>query len=190
MNRRAYTMIEMLVVVVIMGIVAVIAWPDEDAAAREQARLAAERFENDVDYARSLSLSDPADPAAIKIEPDNNRYFIARKSTPSTPVTHPVTKKPYIVQYGPGGTPGLDQVTIEGAELGGDALLVFESTGALDQAIPAVLQLKAAGADAEVVLAPSGTDTKIGETLTKSVSLVPSVAEGAGKLVEVVLTPK
>ncbi|GMU32914.1 MAG: hypothetical protein AMXMBFR20_07860 [Planctomycetia bacterium] len=177
MHRNAYTIVELLIVVVVVGIVAAVAWPDAEAGLREQARLAAERFENDVEYAKSLSLRDPADPAAIKIEPDNNRYFISKKSVPDTPITHPVTKKPYIVQYGPGGTPGLDQVKIDGAELGGDAVVVLESTGNLDQSTSAVLQLSAAGAEAEVIVAPAGGGTKVGGTFTKTVSLKPTVIE-------------
>ena len=174
MHRNAYTIIEMLIVVVVVGIVAAVAWPDAEAGLREQARLAAERFENDVEYARSLSLRDPSDPAAIKIEPDNNRYFISKKSAPDTPVTHPVTKKPYIVQYGPGGVPGLDQVKIDGAELGGDAVVVLESAGNLDQSMPAVLQISAAGAEAEVVVSPASGGTKVGVTHTKTGTLKPS----------------
>jgi prepilin-type N-terminal cleavage/methylation domain-containing protein len=173
-HRNAYTIIELLIVVVVVGIVAAVAWPDAEAGLREQARLAAERFENDVEYARSLSLRDPSDPAAIKIEPDANRYFISKKSAPDTPINHPVTKKPYIVQFGPGGLPGLDQVKIDGAELGGDAVLVFESTGNLDQSTPAVLQLSAAGAEAEVIVAPAGGSAKVGVTYTKTVTLMPT----------------
>lgn len=185
MHRNGYTIVELLIVVVVVGIVTAVAWPDSEAGLREQARLAAQRFENDVEYAKSLSLRDPADPAAIKIEPDNNRYFISKKSAPDTPVTHPVTKKPYIVQYGPGGTPGFDQVKITGAELGGDAVVVLESAGNLDQTTPAVLQVSAAGAEAEVVVSPAGSSTKTGLTLTKTVTLVPTVVSKEDEEVEV-----
>ncbi len=185
MHRNGYTIVELLIVVVVVGIVTAVAWPDSEAGLREQARLAAQRFENDVEYAKSLSLRDPADPAAIKIEPDNNRYLISKKSAPNTPVTHPVTKKPYIVQYGPGGTPGLDQVKIDGAELGGDAVVVLESTGNLDQSTSAVLQLSAAGAEAEVIVAPAGGSTKVGGTFTKTVTLVPTVVSKEDEEVEV-----
>lgn len=184
MQRNAYTIIELLIVVVVVGIVTAVAWPDSEAGLREQARLAAERFENDVEYARSLSLGDPSDPAAIKIEPDNNRYLISKKSAPDTPVTHPVTKKPYIVQYGPGGVPGLEQVTIAGAELGGDAVMVFEAAGNLDQSTPAVLQISAAGAEAEVVVAPASGGTKVGVTYTKTVTLKPTeIVEDVGEVI-------
>jgi prepilin-type N-terminal cleavage/methylation domain-containing protein len=189
-HRNAYTIIELLIVVVVVGIVAAVAWPDAEAGLREQARLAAERFENDVDYAKSLSIRDPSDPAGIKIEPDNNRYFISKKSAPETPINHPVTKKPYVVQYGPGGTPGLDQVTIEGADLGGDSLIFFEATGILDQSTPAVLQVKAGGAEAEIVLAPVGTDTKVGEVFTKTVTLLPTEVGGKEGPTEIILAPK
>lgn len=176
-NRHAYSVVEMLIVIVVVGIVAVVAWPDPETAQKEQARLAAERFENDVTFARSLTIRDPSDPTAIKVEPDNNRYMVTKKSAPDTPINHPVKKKPYIVQFGPGGEPGLELVKISGAELGGDAVIVFEPEGRLDQSIPAVLQLLAGDVKAEVTVAPAAAAIKINEEYTKTVSLIPVKGE-------------
>lgn len=194
-RRRGYTAIEMMCVVVVVAIVAVILWPDEEAERREQARLAAEKIEADVSYARSLSIANPGDPAAIKIDPGQNRYHIARQSDVDTPIKHPTRGKPYIVQFGPGGDPGFDKVSLDGAEVGGGDVLLFESSGRLATPNVAVFQVSAGDAKSEVLIAPAAANTTIGDRYTKTVSLdksteatEPVVEEGSGG--EMITEPK
>lgn len=120
MVRRAFTYIELLIVAVVLAIVTILALPDSDAAAKEQGRQAARRLESDISYARSLSIAQPVDPAILKISPDDNRYWIARSSSPDTPIAHPITGNSFCVQFGPNGTPGFEYVAIAAADLGGD----------------------------------------------------------------------
>jgi prepilin-type N-terminal cleavage/methylation domain-containing protein len=165
--RKGFTFIELMMVVVVVAIVIVSAMSGEDNGGKEQARMAAELFESDVAYARSASIARPDSPLVIKVDTANNRYWLAPSSNPNTPITHPRTGQPYIVSFGAGGTTSLDDVTLLAADVGTDQVLAFNSTGSTDQQTPALLQLKAGAATAEISVAPASGKTAIKGNLTK-----------------------
>ena len=113
-KRSAFTLIELGIVAVVVIILFVAVLPDGDTAAKQQGLNLARQFEADVAYARSLSVAQPDDLALIQVHVANNRYWLARASAPMVPITHPRTKKPYLIQAGEGGDAGLKHVTIVG----------------------------------------------------------------------------
>ncbi|MFQ5411306.1 MAG: Tfp pilus assembly protein FimT/FimU [Phycisphaerae bacterium] len=161
MNRRkAYTYVEIAIVSVVVAILFVAAVPDGDSAAKEQGEQWTRRFEADVDYAKSLSIADPLDPVVIKVDVAGNRYWLARSSDPTTPILHPRTQDPYIVQSGATGTDGLEYVSLVATDLGGDTILKFDPLGGTDQNTNALFQIVAGNTDYEVAISPvSGKST-------------------------------
>jgi hypothetical protein len=147
-------------------------------AGQEEGRLAGERFAADVAYARSLSISRPDDPVIVKVNALGNRYWLARSATPDTPITHPTTKKPYLVSFGPSGNSGLSCVQLIAYDLGGDSVLGFDSMGNTDQQTDAVMQVSSASQSYEVTIRPVGTQTKVVRGLTK----VLAVPEACGEV--------
>lgn len=160
-GRSAFTLIELMIVVVIAAILMVAALPDADSAAKEEGDHAAKRFEADVYYARSLCIARPDDPVVLKLDGLYNRYWMAKASSPDTPITHPQTGDPYVVQFGPGGDRGLNQVRMVACDFDGDLVLGFDSQGSTDQDTPAILQLTSGGADYEVAVDPVATNVTI-----------------------------
>jgi hypothetical protein len=158
-TRSAFTYIELGIVMVVVMILVVAALPDGDTEAKQQGLELAHRFEADVAYARSLSLAQPDDPALIQVDVDNNQYWVARASAPSVPVTHPQTKKPYLIRTGTGGDPGLEHVTILALDFGGDQILAFDSLGSTDQETTALLQITSGGSEYEVSVSPTTSET-------------------------------
>lgn len=158
-KRSAFTYIELGIVAVVVMILFVAALPDGDTAAKQQGIELARRFEADVAYARSLSVAQPDDPALIQVDGANNRYWLARASAPTVPVLHPRTKKPYLVQAGPGGDMGLEDVTIVALDFNGDQILQFDSLGSTDQDTIAVLQISSGDGEYEVSISPTTSDT-------------------------------
>ena len=158
-RRSAFTLIELGIVAVVVMILFVAALPDDDTSARQQGLELARRFEADVAYARSLSVADPGDPALINVDGANNRYWVARASAPSVPILHPRTKKPYVVQAGPGGDKSLEDVTIVALDFNGDQIVQFDSLGSTDQATTATLQISSGGSQYEVSISPTTSDT-------------------------------
>ena len=167
-KRKAYTCIELMMVVMVVAIVIAFSLSGEDNTGKEKARLAAERFESDVAYARRASIARPDTPVVIKLDQANNRYWLASASSPDTPLTHPMSGDPYIVNLGTGASGEPQDVQLVAADFGGDAVLGFNSTGTTDQATEAVLQLTAAGAEYEVLVAPAGGQSTLNAKLTKN----------------------
>ena len=154
-RHSAFTFIELLIVIVIMAILAVAAMPDPITEAKEQGRSACMRFEADVIYARSLSIARPDDLASIVVDEEADTYQLERASQPGIAVLHPLTGKPFVRAFGPGGDPGLEHVGIVYyAFEGDDGKLGLDALGGTDQETPAVLRFESAGATYEVSVSP------------------------------------
>lgn len=170
MRRNGFTLYELLVVVVVMAIIAMGALPDSRTKLTQEAEMAADKFESDVAYARSLAIADPADPTIIKMDVAHNRYWIAKSSDPATPITHPLTKQPYIVSFGSAGPVATTNVQITADDFGTDQAIQFDGTGAIDQQAGATLQLTAGDAKCEVGIQPTAADCTVVQSFTKSLS--------------------
>ncbi len=174
MNARlglSYT--ELAIVAVIVAIMLVVALPDEESTVSEQGRYFTQRFEGDVSYARSLTIAMPDDPIVIKVDGANNRYWLARASDPDTPIMHPWTGEPYLVQCGPDGPEGLESVSIVGIDFGGDDTLSFDALGSTDQVTPAVIQVASGDARYETSVAVAAAGVTTNCSYTQDLSGVP-----------------
>lgn len=140
--RTAFTMIEMLIVLVVVAILTVAALPDRESEIQEEARRAAVVLEADLDYAKSLSIARPDAPIGVKVDLVNNKYWLAPVATPDTPITHPTTRKPYVRQFGAAGPKETKNVEIITIDLGGDSLLKFDSLGGTDQTTTAKIEFE------------------------------------------------
>ncbi|MBK8270845.1 MAG: prepilin-type N-terminal cleavage/methylation domain-containing protein [Planctomycetes bacterium] len=181
MNKlSAFTLMELMVVVVIAAILFAASVPDSDAVTKEGARQFTEKLEADLSYARTLTIADPSDPTILKMDPDTNSYWLAKESAPNTPITNPATKKPYFVQTGKGSTaPGaLKRLEIVATAFEGDQVLKFNSVGTLDQQTNAVVRVKIGDSVFDVDVNPQSTRVKI-ETKVDGLLVV----ESDGKLV-------
>ncbi len=171
MRRRAYTLIEIGMVVVVAGIIIAVSMPDPNTKAKQEADTAATIFESDVAFARSLSIADPTDTVVIKIDAAANKYWLAKKSAPNTPITHPQTGKVYEVKYGVGGKKGLENVQLLGNDFGGDSVLGFDSVGNTDQASAALFKVSSKGATCEVQVKPAAGKTTSQKNLSQTLTL-------------------
>lgn len=159
--REAFTYIELMIVVVVAAILTLSFFSSTNTAGQEDGQLAGERFAADVAYARSLSIARPDSPVIIKVDTATNRYWLAPAATPDVPITHPTTKQPYVVSFGPGGNTGLRQAQIISCDLGGDAVLGFDAVGGTDQATVAAIHVSSAGTNYEVDVQPIGAVARV-----------------------------
>ena len=153
---QAFTMVEVLIVVVILGITASLAVPMFQDSATTQLREAASLVAADLDAARIDSLSHADDPRIVVFEPVARRYYVAGASDPATPVDNPFDHLPYRVTFGKGRATVLGQVGIGSVTVvGDDNTVAFGVYGQLDQATPAVIELTADGNRVTLTLDPA-----------------------------------
>jgi prepilin-type N-terminal cleavage/methylation domain-containing protein len=83
MSRRGMTLIELLVVAVIMSVLAALAMPLLMSSDEERLLGAARLLEQDAAWTRSATLTDPADPAMIRLLPAGTGWEVVRMSDPT-----------------------------------------------------------------------------------------------------------
>jgi prepilin-type N-terminal cleavage/methylation domain-containing protein len=151
-GRTAFTFIELLLVVAVIGIAAMLVLPS--TGGREDAKLvgAAKMAIADFDYARLHSLGAAADRCVIVFDASGSGYWLARASSPSTPMTDTATNKPYVRVFGQGDASALAGVIINPVNVGADHQLGFTSLGRIDQPTDAHVTLNLAGRTAGVVI--------------------------------------
>ncbi len=164
---RAFTFVELMIVIVIVGILTALSIPDANARAEIQGRRAAETLEGDLAYARSLSIARPDDPVVIRFDVANNKYWLARRSTPGTPLSHPTRSTSYVVQFGPNGNPGLTEVSLVAVDLDGDEILEFDALGGIDQDTAAIIQFATSASQHEVAVEPVAAKSTLSASFSK-----------------------
>ncbi len=110
--RRAFTLVEILITVVVMAIVVGVAVPS--LSSNDRARLvgAVGMVASDLEFAQSVALADPSDPGVFKARPDGTGYWIATASDTATPILSAYSNDPYSITFGTGIAAELTGVTI------------------------------------------------------------------------------
>lgn len=153
-TTRGFTLINLMVSIAVMALVAGIVLITLEPDDRARALGAAQMVAADIEYAQSLSLANPADPAVVRIDAANDGYWIALVSAPDDPVLKP-NGLPYIVILGEGDAAsfsGVDLAVVSGAT---DSRVEFDAFGRLSDLQDAVLSLTLAGEESDVTVSSS-----------------------------------
>ena len=126
--RLRFTLIEMLVVVVILGIAAAISIPMMGSAGSVQIRSAANEIAADIEYAKSMAISH-GQCYSIVFDSSTESYEILRESGGSlVSIDHPVKRGfDYVIEFGAGS--GLDNVEITSADFDTSSTVTFDYLG-------------------------------------------------------------
>ncbi|MGE5296818.1 MAG: GspH/FimT family pseudopilin [Solirubrobacterales bacterium] len=120
-----FTIVELMIVLVILGVAAAIVVPMAGSAAPLQLRSAANMVAADLEYAKSLSITTGRN-YRVSFDTTANTYEILDPN--GLAVSHPVTKKDrYLVSFSDDGR--LDQVTIQSAVFGATSEVRFDYLG-------------------------------------------------------------
>ncbi|GAB4186075.1 MAG: hypothetical protein Kow00105_00530 [Phycisphaeraceae bacterium] len=147
-----FTLVELVIVVLVLGIAAALAVPMLGNTAINRLRGAASMLIADVSYAQIESVAHGDDRRLVVFDNPNDTYHLAAQSDPATPITNPITKQPYVVDYGSGPAQSLTGVTIDSYDLDGDDQLGFTIYGGLDQASDATITLGCEGMSVTVTI--------------------------------------
>jgi len=111
-RRAGFTLAEILVVVVILGIAGAIIVPQISSRDDLKAAAAARMIMADLIYAQNLAITQQQN-RYVLFDLDNRRYSVVAPDM--TVLTHPVTKSAYTVTYGAGGQSGLREMSLVSA---------------------------------------------------------------------------
>ncbi len=159
---RGFTLVEVLTVVIILGIAAALAVPMMGNTALTKLQGASSALVADLAYAQIESLAHSEDKRVVVFDNPNDTYHIALTSDTATPITNPINKEPYLVDYGTGPAESLSGVTITGYDLDGDDMLGFGIYGGLDQATDATITLACEGFSVTITVDPNTGESTIG----------------------------
>jgi type II secretory pathway pseudopilin PulG len=154
-RARAFTYIELVVVLLCLAVAAALVLPEIAAGGTTTLRGAAEEFVSDLEYAQQQSMARGDDCRIVVFDLSKNTYWIAPASTPATAIAHPVDRQPFINRFGQGRFAHLKNVVIDSCDVGGDSRLGFKSLGQLDQSVPARIVLRRGTDRMEVRLDPT-----------------------------------
>ena len=124
----AFTVAEMLVVTVIMGLAAGMVLPFVTGTSDMQAMSAARMLASDLQYAQNVAITSQ-ETVTVTIDPANETYQVANASGV---LIHPMNRTAFIVQFK--ALTGFDEVDIVSASFGGAALVSFDELGAPNNA--------------------------------------------------------
>jgi len=122
--KKAFTMVEIIVVVFILSIVSMIAIPMLSSAADTQVRSAANILAADIEYAKNLAISHQKN-YSIVFDISNNIYEIRDKD--AVVIDHPLTSRPYSVNFA--NESRLNRVVISSASFDSSNTLTFDYLG-------------------------------------------------------------
>jgi prepilin-type N-terminal cleavage/methylation domain-containing protein len=117
--RRGLTLIEILTVVVIIGIAGAIIVPQIGSRDDLRTAAAARLVMADLIYAQNLSITQQKNQYVMFDLTSASHNYSVVNSAGMTVVTHPVTRTPYTVTFGTGGTAGLENAQLVSASFTG-----------------------------------------------------------------------
>jgi len=130
--RPAYTMVEILIVLLVLAIAAAIVIPNIGSANDSQAIAAGAILQSDLEVTRSMAMATQV-PYSLVFSADRQSYKVVANYgggayAAATAINHPVNKgKPYEVRLS--GLNGMSHVSVTSADFGGQPYVTFLSLG-------------------------------------------------------------
>jgi MSHA pilin protein MshC len=125
-RTRGFTLVEILMVVVILGIMSAIIIPQIGSRDDVKAAAAARYVMSDLIYAQNHAI---ATQTKHYVRFSGSTYTIYNSPTLATPIKNPVTKNTYQTTISSAGNQGFDGVTIQSSSFGTQTTIGFDELG-------------------------------------------------------------
>lgn len=130
-TRRAFTLYELVLVVLILGIIAAALVPPIGANLySSRLRTAANVLAADLDFCASECIAQPGSPRAITFDLTNNQYTVLDFNAAQA-INHPADSKPFINDFATGRNAQLSGVSLTSVQVGGLPVtsVIFDAYG-------------------------------------------------------------
>ncbi len=127
-KRSAFTLVEVLIVLVIIGIAAAVIVPQMSSRDDLKAAAGARVVMSDLMYAQNLAITRQTYHYLV-FDITNQRYSVVTSASMTTPIAHPVSKSPYTVVFGANGSPGVKNMSIDAASFKGGGASAYATIG-------------------------------------------------------------
>lgn len=124
--RSAFTLIEILMVLVILGIASAMIVPQIGTRDDLKAAAAARIVMADLIYAQNRSIA-TQEMHCVAFDLDDEKYGVVTAASPTAFITHPVSKDPFEVEFAT--TSGLEDITIDTADFDDATSIGFDELG-------------------------------------------------------------
>jgi prepilin-type N-terminal cleavage/methylation domain-containing protein len=128
-RNRAFTLVEILVVVLILGIAAAVIVPAMGSRDDLKAAAAARMIMADLIYAQNRAITTQQRHYVIFNTTTQQNFRISLSPTDGSSIQHPVTKDPFIMRVGQGGSAGLTEINLAQVSFEGKTTLAFDELG-------------------------------------------------------------
>lgn len=152
---RAFTLLEVLIVVSVIAVVAAIVSPMFSDDAPLRVRAAARVLASDIEYAQVLSIAHPQQPMVVKFSDDLASYWLALASDPELPIAREDTGEPYLVTFGAGRASPAEGIALELVDVKANCIQ-FTSTGGLNEfSVTPIIRIIHGESGAALTVAPT-----------------------------------
>ncbi|MGD9693056.1 MAG: Tfp pilus assembly protein FimT/FimU [Phycisphaerales bacterium] len=165
-HRRAFTLVDTLMTVAVLAIIAGLALATMSPTERTRVVSAAALFASDVEHARMISLTTPANPGVVRSAADGASYWVARTDTTETEIPAAGGRK-FRVVFGEAPATGMTGVKIAltaggAVAAGGGGIVQFDGFGRIrGPATDALFELSLGGVKAKVKILSDTGDVSI-----------------------------
>lgn len=127
-KSRGFTLIEILMVVVILGIASAVIVPAIGSRDDLKVSAAARVLMADLLYAQSRAITTQK-LTYVKFDPGDGSYSLLSSLSPARVLDHPVQGGEFVMRFGASAGSGLRGVTLGGADFDGHSILAFDELG-------------------------------------------------------------
>ncbi len=128
-GRSAFTLVEILTVLVILGILSAILVPQLGGQSDFDAAAAARAVMSDLLYAQNRAIG-TQQMQYVSFNVSQQRYGLYSLMSPQTVLTHPVNHNNYVRTFGASGLNNIDASSLTSASFAGQATIAFDEMGA------------------------------------------------------------